>query len=362
MKKIALGFMAIAALIITSCTNPMDKPLNSEDFGKIKEEISADKNYSQMKKNYIIDNLTQQLGFLELGKTMGKAMGKDMDESKISTFKEEIVELTVAFDSIRTAKIEIAENNNKLENFIELIDANTISMDKYKGYLSMTLKFNNQFEKEMSLRGYALPPYKTYKKTTDSRGKFYLFDNLIQGQEINNENQVIVGDITYYENQGELYYIFQFTDLFTKEIKGLIGSKTMEGINAEKCLREVFKYNSRNKYNNSLIVHTDAGGQYRSYKYQDMLRKAQIRPSQAKSCFENGLAERINGIVKNEYLIDYDIKSLSHLNKVLKKIKKSVNEVWPSKALGYKTPRQYAETVRQLKAKDRPKKVVKIIE
>jgi len=231
----------------------------------------------------------------------------------------------------------------------------------YKENMSSLLGIN-QFEKEMSLRGYALPPYKTYKKTTDSRGKFYLFDNLIQGQEINNENQVIVGDITYYENQGELYYIFQFTDLFTKEIKGLVGSKTMEGINAEKCLREVFKYNSRNKYNNSLIVHTDAGGQYRSHKYQDMLRKAQIRPSQAKSCFENGLAERINGIVKNEYLIDYDIKSLSHLNKVLKKIKKSVNEVWPSKALGYKTPRQYAETVRQLKAKDRPKKVVKIIE
>jgi len=149
MKKITLGFMVIATLIITSCTNPMNKPLNSEDFVKVKEEISADKNYSQMKKNYIIDNLSEQLGFLELGKTMGKAIGKDMDELKISTFNEEIAELTVAFDSIRTAKIEIAENNKKLGNFIELIDANTISMDKYKGYLSMTLKFNNQFEKDI---------------------------------------------------------------------------------------------------------------------------------------------------------------------------------------------------------------------
>ena len=149
MKKITLGFMVIATLIITSCTNPMNKPLNSEDFVKVKEEISADKNYSQMKKNYIIDNLSEQHGFLELGKTMGKAIGKDMDELKISTFNEEIAELTVAFDSIRTAKIEIAENNKKLGNFIELIDANTISMDKYKGYLSMTLKFNNQFEKDI---------------------------------------------------------------------------------------------------------------------------------------------------------------------------------------------------------------------
>ena len=145
MRKITLGFMMIATLIISSCTNPMDKPLNSESFEKVKEEISADKSYSPMKSKYIIDNLTEQLGFLELG----KAMGKDMDEWKISTFREEIAELTDDFDSIRTAKIEIAKNNEKLENFIELIDANTISMDKYKGYLTMKLKFNNQFEKEI---------------------------------------------------------------------------------------------------------------------------------------------------------------------------------------------------------------------
>lgn len=139
----------IAALIITSCTNPMDKPMNSEDFEKVKGEISADESYSPMKGKYIIDNLTEQLGFLEIGKTMGKAMGKDMDELKISTFREEIAELTVAFDSIQIAKIEIAANNKKLENFIELIDASTASIDKYKGYLSMKLKFNNQFDKEI---------------------------------------------------------------------------------------------------------------------------------------------------------------------------------------------------------------------
>jgi hypothetical protein len=149
MKKITLGFMIITALIIVSCTNTMDKPLNSKDFEKIKTEISTDKSYSPMKSKYIIDNLSEQLRFLELGKTMGKAMGKDVDELKISTFREEIAELKVAFDSISTAKIEIVKNNKKLGNFIELIDANTTSIDKYKGYLTMKLKFNNQFEKEI---------------------------------------------------------------------------------------------------------------------------------------------------------------------------------------------------------------------
>ncbi len=219
----------------------------------------------------------------------------------------------------------------------------------------------NQFEKEMSSRGYALQAYKSYIKTTDSRGKHYLFDNLIEGIELNRESQVIVGDITYYQNITGLYYIFQFTDVYTMEIKGVIRSKNMEGVNAEKCLRQVFKYNNQTSYDNKLIIHTDGGGQYRSHKYQSMLRKAKILPSQAKSCFENGLAERINGIVKNEYLIDYEIRNVKHLNTVLKHIQKESNEIWPSKTLGYKTPKQYAELTREMNDKDRPKKTIKIV-
>ncbi len=92
-----------------------------------------------------------------------------------------------------------------------------------------------------------------------------------------------------------------------------------------------------------------------------MLRKAKILPSQAKSCFENGLAERVNGIVKNEYLIDYDIKNVNHLNTVLKRIQKESNEIWPSKTLGYKTPKQYAEITREMNDEERPKKIIKIV-
>ncbi len=219
----------------------------------------------------------------------------------------------------------------------------------------------NQFEKEMSSRGYALQAYKSYIKTTDSRGKHYLFNNLVEGIEVNRESQVIVGDITYYQNLTGLYYIFQFTDVYTMEIKGIIGSRNMEGVNAEKCLRQIFRYNNRTSYNNRLIIHTDGGGQYRSHKYQNMLRKAKILPSQAKSCFENGLAERVNGIVKNEYLIDYEIKNVNHLNTVLRRIQRESNEIWPSKTLGYKTPKQYAKLTREMSDKDRPRKTIKIV-
>lgn len=230
----------------------------------------------------------------------------------------------------------------------------------YKENLS-TLLGINQFERQMSALGYALKPYRSRFKTTDSRGQYYKFNNLISGLNLQKENHVIVGDITYYQNARKLYYIFQFQDYYTMEIKGLIGSLTMEGINAEKCLRQVFNYNCQRKYNYKLILHTDRGTQYRSRKFQLMLRQAQIRPSHAGNCFENGLSERTNGILKNEYLTDYDIRSVSQLNSVLKKIKHQINEVWPSKILGYKTPKQFAKWTREQKEAARPIRTVKIV-
>lgn len=221
-----------------------------------------------------------------------------------------------------------------------------------------TLLGVNQFEQQMSMRGYALKPYRSYIKTTDSRGHNYKYDNLITGITLSGENQVIVGDITYYQNTSGLYYIFQFQDYYTLEIKGLLGSKNMEGVNAERCLQQVFSYNKKRKYNYLLIMHTDRGSQYRSHNFQNMLSSAQIRPSHAKNCLENGLSERENGILKNEYLVDYEIKNVKHLNRILSKIKRQANEVWPSKTLGYKTPKEYAEWTRQMDSKDRPEKTV----
>lgn len=222
-----------------------------------------------------------------------------------------------------------------------------------------TLLGVNQFEQQMSMRGYALKPYRSYIKTTDSRGHHFKFDNLIAGQILNGENQVIVGDITYYQSVSGLYYIFQFLDYYTLEIKGLLGSDNMRGENAEKCLQQVLAYNKIRKYENLLILHTDGGGQYRSQHFQNMLSSAQIRPSHAKNCLENGLSERENGIVKNEYLNDYEIKNVKHLNRVLSKIKHQVNEVWPSKTLGYKTPKEYVTWIRNMNIKERPGKTVK---
>ena len=217
-----------------------------------------------------------------------------------------------------------------------------------------TLLGVNRFEKEMSVRGYALKPYKSYVKTTDSRGYHHKYDNLIEGKDFTAPNQVIVGDITYFTNSSGRYYIFLFTDLYTLEIKGAIASINMLGIYAEKCLNQVTRYNKLSHYDSKMIVHTDGGTQYRSDAYQRLLTKKGILPSQSISCFENGLAERINGIVKNEYLNDYNIKNVKQLNTALKEIKNQHNNVWPSSKLGWKTPLQYAQWTNELNKNDKP--------
>jgi len=217
----------------------------------------------------------------------------------------------------------------------------------------------NRFETQMSEMGYALRPYRSFIKTTDSRGHHHKYDNLIEGMRVNGPNQVVVGDITYYKVGSVFYFIFIFTDLYTLEIKGVNGSKDMLGINAEKCLRQVLTYCNKKKFNNKMIIHTDGGSQYRSDAFQLMLRKAEILPSQAKNCLENGLSERVNGIVKNEYLNDFGINSLPHLNRVLRQVADLNNNVWPKQKLGWRTPVEFACWTQGLPKNTRPAFTVK---
>ena len=260
-----------------------------------------------------------------------------------------------------TKQYDDTEQYSKLEDIVirerEIKSRAGLRAIYHKQNLS-TLLGVNRFEQEMSHRGYALKPHKSFIQTTDSRGHQHKFGNLIAGKGLNGANQVVSGDITYYQSVVGLFYIFSFTDLYTLEIKGVNASRNMQSAHAEKCLRQVLKYNNQKKYKSKLIVHTDGGGQYRSDAYQLILRKAEILPSQAKSCFENGLAERVNGIIKNDYLKDFNIKSEKQLNRILKQIQQDHNQKWPSSKLGWKTPCQYAEWVDKIPLKQRP--VVKV--
>ncbi|MGQ1788491.1 MULTISPECIES: hypothetical protein [unclassified Saccharicrinis] len=141
LTKLILASGLIASLVFTSCTNILNKPLNKEDFEKVKELVNNDETLKEMEKKYVIDNLSTYLGFAELGKALAG------DGAEVKTYGEYIEELKVDFDSTETQILINIENNKKLKEFITLTDAKAVPIDKYKGYLTMNLKFKNEFEK-----------------------------------------------------------------------------------------------------------------------------------------------------------------------------------------------------------------------
>lgn len=85
--------------------------------------------------------MSTYLGFSELGKAIA---GENIE---VKTYREYIEELNTDFDSTETKILTNIENNKKIKEFISLTDAKATSISKYKGYLTMKLKFKNDFEK-----------------------------------------------------------------------------------------------------------------------------------------------------------------------------------------------------------------------
>lgn len=135
--------LLVGVMLLASCSNVLDNPLNAEHLTKVKEKIESNDSYSPMKKKYLVKNISDQTGYVAMAEAM------KIDRKNIPTFKEKIEELSTDFDSIRSAKLALRESNKKIEKFISLKDAKTTAISEYKGFLSMTLNFNNEFDKEI---------------------------------------------------------------------------------------------------------------------------------------------------------------------------------------------------------------------
>ncbi|WP_029489854.1 hypothetical protein [Aquimarina agarivorans] len=151
MTKTRLLLLSILVASVTSCTKTIEKNMNSEDLKEVAKLITEQFKSTPKKGKYVNDNMSTLLNFVELGKKMGAPT------DKIPTFKETIEDLSKDYDSISDVKLKAKKNNAKLKGFVELVDAETVSISKYKGYLKMKLKFNNEFDKDVL---YAIINYK----------------------------------------------------------------------------------------------------------------------------------------------------------------------------------------------------------
>ena len=180
-------------------------------------------------------------------------------------------------------------------------------------------------------------PKKVSCKTTDSYHRFRTYKNLVKGLIINRPNQVWVSDITYIRTINGFCYLALVTDLFSRKIVGYDISDSLE---LAGCLRAFKRALKTARPAEGLIHHSDRGSQYCSNQYVAELKKRKIEISMTEEnhCYENAVAERVNGILKDEFYLDQCFFNTSHAKNATKNAIDIYNNKRLHLSLGFKTP------------------------
>ena len=179
-------------------------------------------------------------------------------------------------------------------------------------------------------------PKKNYTRTTYSKHWLHKYPNLIPSLKITRPEQVFVSDITYIKSRERTHYLSLVTDAFSRKIMGYKLSDDMSAESVVKALKMAVK---KRMTMNPLIHHSDRGLQYCSNVYQKQLKNYSIIPSMTDGydCYQNALAERINGILKEEFLIE-TCNNGKELSLLVKESIDTYNQVRPHLSLNMKTP------------------------
>ncbi len=149
-----------------------------------------------------------------------------------------------------------------------------------------------------------IKPKRQYRVTTNSHHRFRKHKNLIEDLEVNKPEQVWVSDITYVGSRKRPLYLSLVTDAYSKRIMGYDLSESLAVGSSLKALKKAIK--GRRYISQQLIHHSDRGLQYCSNEYQDLLKRNKVIPSMTESYdpYANAVAERVNGILKDEFMIE----------------------------------------------------------
>ena len=160
-----------------------------------------------------------------------------------------------------------------------------------------------------------IKPKKAYHITTNSDHRFKKYPDLVDGLTINRPEQVWVSDITYVGSRDNPWYLALVTDAYSKKIMGYNLSKSLGAQGANSALKMAIKNRGYSK--RKLIHHSDRGIQYCCDLYQKTLKKENIQCSMTEQYdpYQNAVAERINGILKQEFLCgirtnDFDLMKI----------------------------------------------------
>lgn len=261
------------------------------------------------------------------GKTR-QAYYKQINHIEKSGLKDQIVLSGV--QKIQTKSKTNRWGGKKLKDLLDE-ELNCMGIQVGRDYLFDLLRDNNLLVR----------PRKRKFFTTDSHHWLRKYDNLLLDKKLTGSNQAWVSDITYIKDKnGDVYYLYLITDAYSQKIVGWHLSQDLKACSATSALKKAIRSNKGRL--DSLIHHSDRGIQYCSDEYTRLLKTKNIKISMTNpgSPQENAIAERVNGILKEEWLYDMDFGSLEKGLRQVKEIIDIYNTYRPHNTLRNKTPEQ----------------------
>lgn len=200
--------------------------------------------------------------------------------------------------------------------------------------------------------GYGIKRMRNYTRTTYS-GKYH-YPNLISGKVLTGVKQLWVSDITFIWVGQRWHYLTFITDVYSRKIVGYAVDKYLHAQANIKALKMALK-NTKGQTLKGLIHHSDRGSQYIHRDYLKLLKENHIEVSMGNKAWENAHAERINGIIKNEYLNSMLITDYEDLKTKAKKVVRLYNSERPhGNLMSQMSPEKYEDYIQQLTAEQKP--------
>lgn len=178
-----------------------------------------------------------------------------------------------------------------------------------------------------------------YVTTTQSRHRFRVYKNALKKRVITASNQAWVSDITYLRLSKRFVYLFLITDAYSRKI---VGWHLSDNLSIESALKALKMALQQCKNSRGVIHHSDRGLQYCNPRYVKLLLDHQMTISMTEEnhCYENSKAERVNGILKQEFLLDETFRNKAIAYKAVKQAIWIYNNKRPHWSLKLLTPNQ----------------------
>jgi len=196
----------------------------------------------------------------------------------------------------------------------------------------------DRMDEELRGRGLLVEPLPAQiPRTTQSYHPLPIFQNLVKAQEVKAPNQVWVSDISYVRTAENFVYLALITDKFSRKIVGYHAGDSLEALGCVLALEMALAVLPAGE---QPIHHSDRGCQYCCHEYVERLhaRGLGIGMTEQDHCAENALAERMNGILKQEYGLGQEFRSQAQARQAVEQAVYQYNHRRPHTSLAYRVP------------------------